>query len=185
MNASIKLPLEHGNLDFQSFPDGPQIGLLAVNRKYGDRPFVRIHSSCVFSEAFHTIDCDCGRQLQAALSHIQQHGGIVLYLYQEGRGVGLAQKIQSIALEQQKDCDTAAAFAELGHPADPRKYDSAIQVLKRMGISKITLDTSNPNKISALEVAGIHVEHISLPIESNEMIDEYRKRKRRALGHHG
>ena len=105
--------------------------------------------------------------------------------YQEGRGVGLAQKIQSIALEQQKDCDTAAAFAELGHPADPRKYDSAIQVLKRMGISKITLDTSNPNKISALEVAGIHVEHISLPIESNEMIDEYRKRKRRALGHHG
>jgi GTP cyclohydrolase II len=150
-----------------------------------DSLFLRIHSSCIFSEAFHAIDCDCGRQLDAALEHIKLHGGLIIYLYQEGRGLGLAKKIEAISLEKSRNLDTAQAFNELGNEPDPRSYDAAIHVLKELGVTKVILGTDNPQKVEALERGGISViERVHLEIETNELIDNYRSNKIRALGHH-
>jgi GTP cyclohydrolase II len=185
METVISLPSSYGELELFHFNHAGQEGLVAKSKILDKTPFVRIHSSCVFSESFHTIDCDCGKQLDAALEYIKAEGGVVIYLYQEGRGLGLKQKIQAISLEQNEGIDTASAFKKLGHDPDPRSYTAAVHVLKKMGISSIVLDTSNPRKIDALTQEGIEVSRrIHLTIETNELIEKYRSLKVRVLGHH-
>lgn len=118
---------------------------------------VRIHSECWTGDVLGSLKCDCRAQLEAALTHISEHGGIVLYLRQEGRGIGLLNKLKAYALQEQ-GLDTVEANHQLGFEDDLRTYESAVEMLRFFGITKIKLLTNNPQKIQALEDAGIHVQ---------------------------
>lgn len=185
MNKTITLPTNTEAISFQYFAYNGQDGVIAFCHLPQKEPFLRIHSSCLFSESFGTQDCDCSRQLDAAIDYIKTKGGIVIYLYQEGRGIGLKQKIEAINLENTFSMDTAEAFKKLGHPIDPRDYSAVVEILKSMNIKNVQIDTSNPNKIEALEKAGIKItKRLALKITTNKTIDEYKKSKQSALGHH-
>ncbi len=118
---------------------------------------VRIHSECWTGDVLGSLKCDCRAQLEAGLRHISEHGGIVLYLRQEGRGIGLLNKLKAYALQEQ-GYDTVEANHQLGFEDDLRSYESAVEMLRFFGITKIKLLTNNPQKIQAIEDAGIHVQ---------------------------
>ncbi|HET6330796.1 MAG TPA: GTP cyclohydrolase II [Holophagaceae bacterium] len=143
---------------------------------------VRIHSECWTGDVLGSLRCDCRQQLEAALEHIAAHGGMVLYLRQEGRGIGLLNKLKAYALQEQ-GMDTVEANHALGFPDDLRTYDSAVEMLKFFGIHRIKLLTNNPKKIGALEQAGIEVERERHQLEANPHNLRYLKTKARKSGH--
>ena len=143
---------------------------------------VRIHSECWTGDVLGSLKCDCRAQLEAALRYIGVHGGIVLYLRQEGRGIGLLNKLKAYALQEQ-GFDTVEANHELGFVDDLRTYESAVEMLKFFGIRKIRLLTNNPRKIHALEDAGIHVQREAHQLASNPYNLEYLKTKANKSGH--
>ncbi|MGA9661370.1 MAG: hypothetical protein WBQ92_06770, partial [Pseudomonas alloputida] len=156
----ISLETLHGNFEISYFEVEGQQAVLIKTPTIPEIPFIRIHSSCVFSEAFHANDCDCALQLNAALDYIKANSGIIVYLFQEGRGVGLDLKIQAIALEQSEGINTSQAYKRLGLHQDPRVYPAAIEALKSLDIKQVAIGTNNPNKKRALEEAGIQVAQI-------------------------
>lgn len=167
-----------------------QAGQEGVSLVMGDvttgNPLLRIHSSCLFSEALCAIDCDCKLQLDRALELISSTGtGALLYIYQEGRGVGLANKIRAVETMRLDNCDTATAFEKLGFELDPRDYTLAMQMLMDLGFSKtIRLMSNNPRKFAALEKSDYKVvEHVPLSYEVNQTIHTYLKSKEAKLGH--
>jgi len=183
--AVITLPTENGELEFSFFSHLGQEAVIVMNRNYEGIPFVRVHSSCVFSEVFHSNDCDCALQLDASLKYISDKGGFIIYLYQEGRGIGLEKKISAIQLQHEKGINTKDAFTELGHEPDPRSYDVAIKILHDLGAREIKLFTNNPRKIEALELGGIVIaDRIRLEINTNKVMDKYIADKVNVLGHH-
>ncbi len=143
---------------------------------------VRIHSECWTGDVLGSLRCDCRQQLEAALQHIVVHGGMVLYLRQEGRGIGLLNKLKAYALQEQ-GMDTVEANHALGFPDDLRTYDSAVEMLKFFGIHRIKLLTNNPKKVGALEQAGIEVERERHQLEANPFNLRYLKTKARKSGH--
>jgi GTP cyclohydrolase II len=147
-------------------------------------PIVRIHSQCLTGDVFGSLRCDCRLQLELALRTIADAGaGILLYEQQEGRGIGLMPKLQAYAL-QDKGLDTVEANEELGFKADCRVFELPAEVLKLMGISQVRLMTNNPQKVAALEAAGIRVvERISSVVESQESFEKYLQVKRDKMGH--
>jgi 3,4-dihydroxy 2-butanone 4-phosphate synthase/GTP cyclohydrolase II len=146
-------------------------------------PLVRIHSECITGDVFGSCKCDCGRQLNQSLSLIAAEGGVFIYLRQEGRGIGLANKLKAYALQEQ-GWDTVDANYQLGLPVDNRSYVIAYQILKYFGIKIIRLLTNNPSKISEIESFGIKVtERLSLEIEPTEQSHKYLKTKKEKMGH--
>ncbi len=146
-------------------------------------PLVRIHSECITGDLFGSCKCDCGGQLKQSLSMLSEQGGILIYLRQEGRGIGLVNKIRAYNLQEQ-GMDTVDANLELGLPADQRDYAIAYQILKHFGISQVRLMTNNPEKIQSLEHYGIKVlDRIPLEIEPNEENLQYMQTKRKKMGH--
>lgn len=147
-------------------------------------PIVRIHSQCLTGDVFGSLRCDCRLQLELALQTIADAGaGILLYEQQEGRGIGLMPKLQAYAL-QDKGLDTVEANEELGFKADCRAFELPAEVLKLMGISEVRLMTNNPEKVAALETAGIRVmERVSAAVESQESFEKYLQVKREKMGH--
>ena len=150
----------------------------------GDAPLVRIHSECLTGDAFGSMKCDCGPQLEAAMRKIQEEGcGAIVYLRQEGRGIGLHSKIQAYAL-QDIGYDTLDANLALGLPADAREYGIAAKMLKEAGVKRVKLMTNNPLKIQGLRNNGIHVErrieHISGVSLENK---QYLSTKGKRMGH--
>ena len=143
---------------------------------------VRIHSECWTGDVMGSLKCDCRAQLEAALRYVGQHGGIVLYLRQEGRGIGLLNKLKAYALQEQ-GLDTVEANQRLGFEDDLRTYESAIEMLGFFGIHKVRLLTNNPRKIEALESAGIHVQREAHQLESNPHNLFYLQTKARKSGH--
>lgn len=185
MIDTIALDTNHGQLHVSYYEHGGQQALLIKTAEISDEPYLRIHSSCLFSEALHANDCDCALQLNAALDYIAENNGIVIYLYQEGRGVGLALKIKAIALQQTEQINTAEAYHKLGLEKDPRTYAAAVELLKDLNIKKVIIDTNNPNKKEALESAGIEVvKTISLEIPITQKVQDYRSSKSKALQHY-
>ena len=147
---------------------------------------VRLHSSCLFSEALHSIDCDCNLQLSTAISTIAQlEHGVIIYLYQEGRGMGLANKIKAMELERIQEIDTAEAFSQLHFDLDPRNYTAAIKALHELKLNKkIKLMTNNPRKRKQLERGGFIVTgRVILKYPVNSVINKYLKSKKDKLGH--
>lgn len=147
-------------------------------------PLVRIHSQCLTGDVFGSLRCDCRLQLELALSKISQEGhGILLYEQQEGRGIGLMAKLKAYALQDQ-GLDTVEANEELGYAADCRAFELPAEVLKMLHVSAVRLITNNPEKVAALESAGIQVvERVSAEVAPQETFERYLKTKHEKMGH--
>lgn len=190
------LPTEHGDFLVQVFhtkkcPNSLSTGageILAISlglETPAESTFVRVHSACFTSEVLHSTRCDCRAQLDSALEEIQQRGrGVVIYLNQEGRGIGLGNKIKAYALQMEEGLDTVEANRHLGFADDSRDYQHAAAVLKELGIQTIDLNTNNPRKRAALEQAGIRINEVVPSV--TEVTDgnlEYLETKKKRLGH--
>jgi GTP cyclohydrolase II len=147
-------------------------------------PIVRIHSQCLTGDVFHSLRCDCRQQLELALATIADAGaGILLYENQEGRGIGLMAKLQAYELQDQ-GLDTIEANLELGYKADCREFELPAAVLKSLGLDAVRLITNNPEKVEALEAAGIKVvERISAEVPAEPTFERYLKTKQQKMGH--
>lgn len=147
-------------------------------------PIVRIHSQCLTGDVFHSLRCDCRQQLELALKRIAEEGsGILVYEQQEGRGIGLMAKLRAYEL-QDRGFDTVEANVELGYKPDCREFELPAAILKLMGVGSVRLITNNPEKVVALEQAGVTVvERIPADIEPRESFRHYLKVKREKMGH--
>ena len=144
---------------------------------------VRVHSECMTGDVFASQRCDCGEQLHSALGHFKQHGGMLIYLRQEGRGIGLVDKLRAYNL-QDEGMDTYEANSAMGHGEDEREYTGATGILAHYGIETVRLLTNNPLKEKALKLAGVHVAE-RLPLRGTETVDnaDYLRAKREITGH--
>ncbi len=185
--ATTSIPLkDHGIFDmtvFENELDAAEHFVLVKPPLYGNRiPLVRVHSECITGDVFGSCKCDCGKQLESSLSQIAEEGGVLIYLRQEGRGIGLANKLKAYALQEQ-GLDTVDANLKLGLPADNRDYAIAYQILKYLGIEAIRMLTNNPLKIASLQRYGISAERVPLEIEPTEENRSYLVTKKQKLGH--
>lgn len=145
---------------------------------------VRLQSSCLFGETFGAIDCDCKLQVEKSLSFIGKNGGVVIYLYQEGRGLGLLNKIKAMGLERKYGIDTVDAFLKLHFELDPRDYSMAVQALTDLHVNKsIRLITNNPRKKAQLEKVGYITKKITLSYPTSPLVKKYLQVKKEKLGH--
>lgn len=186
--AEAKLPTVHGEFRIRIFND-PSTNLDHVALTLGDMGGpdptpVRIHSECLTGDAFGSLRCDCGPQLDAALAIINKMGyGCLVYLRQEGRGIGLLAKIQAYNL-QDKGVDTLDANLLLGHPADARDYSLAAKILNAVGTNRINLMTNNPDKVEQLTSFGVEVvKRMPLIVGVNEENKGYLGTKANRMGH--
>jgi GTP cyclohydrolase II len=148
-------------------------------------PLVRIHSQCLTGDVFHSSRCDCGEQLELAQRAIAEEGtGILIYQLQEGRGIGLINKLRAYQLQQDHGMDTVEANQQLGFEADHRNYGLCLDVLRYFGINRLRLMTNNPRKVEAVQDAGITVvERIPIEIPSTDGTQRYLLAKKNKLGH--
>jgi GTP cyclohydrolase II len=179
--AGAQRPGAPGNEPAQT---GEELVVLVMGDIHSAPPLVRIHSQCLTGDVFGSLRCDCRLQLEMALKRIAEAGaGILLYEQQEGRGIGLMAKLKAYEL-QDRGLDTVQANEELGFAADCRDYDLAAEALKLLGISKVRLMTNNPDKVAALEAAGIAViERVSAEVETQESFERYLRTKQEKMGH--
>jgi len=182
------LPTEYGDFTAVGYhsliDDKHHMALVKGDVAGKENVLVRVHSECLTGDVFHSLRCDCGAQLEAALARIEREGeGVLLYLSQEGRGIGLLNKLKAYKL-QERGADTVDANLELGLPADARDYGIGAQILVDLGLSSIRILTNNPRKIIGLEGYGLSVTE-QLPIESapNPHNEEYLRTKRDRMGH--
>lgn len=186
--ASSRIPIEqYGDFTmtvFHNMLDNAEHFALIKTPLFGNKaPLVRIHSECITGDLLGSCKCDCGSQLQESLRMIASEGGVLIYLRQEGRGIGLSNKLKAYALQDQ-GMDTVEANIHLGLPVDSRNYAVAYQILKYLGISVLRLLTNNPGKITALSQHGLTVsERIPLAIKVNDENRLYLQTKQKKLGH--
>jgi len=171
---------------YKSYPDGVEHVVLQKGKvnKNTKTPIVRVHSECLTGEVFKSSRCDCGEQLEMALQKISEcEYGLLIYLRQEGRGIGFTNKLKAYSLQDQ-GLDTVDANLHLGYAADPRNFSVASEILRDLNVSKIELMTNNPKKIQELEQAGIEIETI-IPIQAEPKDEnlEYLKTKKNRMGH--
>lgn len=191
LRADTLVPTEHGEFRIRAYRDrrsgvdhvaliapAPDGTLLSVDS------LVRVHSECITGEAFGSLKCECGPQLHAALDLVHEQGGAVIYLRgQEGRGIGLANKLRAYQL-QENGIDTLDANLQLGLPADARDYTAAAEILEDLGLRSVRLLTNNPDKVQQLEAHGVHVnERVPLHVGLNEKNAGYLKTKQQRMGH--
>ena len=186
--VSVKLPTEVGNFDLVAYQQTTNAmdHLALVKGSWAkDEPIlVRMHSSCMTGDIFGSCRCDCGHQLQRSMEMIEKEGkGVIVYMNQEGRGIGLINKLKAYKL-QEEGRDTVEANEELGFQADQRDYGVGAQILRDLGVSKIRLMSNNPKKRTGLISYGLEIiENVSIEIESNEHNKAYLETKRDKMGH--
>lgn len=184
----IKLPTKYGHFElipFQEKSNGLEhIALIKGTFTSQDIVLTRIHSACATGDLFGSLKCDCGEQLTQAMKRIENNGsGIIVYLQQEGRGIGLMNKIKAYKLQEQ-GMNTIEANLHLGFAADSREYKMGCEILSHLGIKNIKLLTNNPDKISGLEQNGIHVvKRIPVVVPSNLYNTHYLNTKETQMGH--
>ena len=188
LEREINMPTDAGPFRlklYSSLVDNKDhLALVCGDAKTGRIPLVRVHSECLTGDVFHSMRCDCGAQLHAAMKAIQRDGyGAIVYMRTEGRGIGLAKKLHAYEL-QEKGLDTVEANEHLGFGADLRDYGVGAQILNDLGMKKVNLLTNNPAKISGLDKYGIEIcERTPLVLPPHEYNDRYLATKRDKLGH--
>ncbi|HEU4891417.1 MAG TPA: bifunctional 3,4-dihydroxy-2-butanone-4-phosphate synthase/GTP cyclohydrolase II [Vicinamibacterales bacterium] len=186
--ASASLPTDHGEfrvMAYESILDGEtHVALVKGDLGDGENVLVRVHSRCLTGDVFHSARCDCGPQLEAAMNRISEEGrGVLLYLNQEGRGIGLANKIRAYELQEQ-GLDTVEANERLGFKADQRDYGIGVQILKDLGVRSMRLLSNNPRKLVGIEGYQLSVaEWLPLEIAPSDHTRGYLKTKKEKLGH--
>jgi 3,4-dihydroxy 2-butanone 4-phosphate synthase/GTP cyclohydrolase II len=186
--VATKLPTGFGEFvayGYRSLVDNKHhVALVKSEVDGADDVLVRVHSECLTGDVFHSLRCDCGEQLESALSMIEHEGrGVLLYLSQEGRGIGLLNKLRAYKL-QEEGLDTVDANLRLGLPADLRDYGIGAQILVDLGLTSIRILTNNPKKISGLAGYGLSVtDQIPIEHQSNPHNEAYLRAKREKLGH--
>lgn len=186
--VDVKMPTEEGNFQLHAYKEtnsGQEHLALIKGTWEKDEPvLVRVHSSCITGDIFGSCRCDCGPQLTAAMKAIEKEGkGAIIYMNQEGRGIGLINKLKAYKL-QEEGLDTVEANLKLGFKMDERDYGIGAQIIRDLGISKMKLMTNNPTKRTGLVGYGLEiVENVSIEIESNQHNEEYMITKRDKMGH--
>ena len=186
--AEARLPTETGEfriIGFRSLVSSEEFVVLLKGELRSDRSsLVRIHSQCMTGDVFGSIKCDCGRQLNAAMKLIEQEGhGVIVYQQQEGRGIGIINKIRAYAL-QDEGADTIEANERLGFEADMRRYEQCAEILLELGLRAVRVMSDNPAKIRALRQAGLKVvERVRLEVEPHDFFAGYLKTKKEKMGH--
>jgi 3,4-dihydroxy 2-butanone 4-phosphate synthase/GTP cyclohydrolase II len=186
--ASAKLPTDHGEFDIYVFKSAlstkAHVALVLGAVGNGEDVVTRVHSACLTGDLFHSARCDCGRQLQAAVERIAEQGrGVLLYLDQEGRGIGLANKIRAYAV-QDGGIDTVEANERLGFPADLRDYRIAAKMLHHLGVRSMRLLSNNPRKLAGVMGERLSVsERLPIEIPPTSTTLRYLRTKKEKLGH--
>lgn len=188
LQAESNVPTQFGEFRMMAFSEDdknwmPHMALIAKDTDLEKPTNVRIHSECITGEVFHSKKCECGEQLDSAMKYMQENGGIILYLRQEGRNIGIINKLKAYAL-QENGLDTVQANLQLGLPADDRDFSVAIDMLEQIGVKSVNLMTNNPEKIKFIKDSNIgYNSRIPLQIKSNEASASYLKTKRDYFGH--
>lgn len=188
IQAEANVPTELGKFRMLAISENendwmPHLAIISDKTNFDDIVNVRFHSECITGEVFHSKKCECGQQLDAAMQYIDNNGGIIVYLRQEGRNIGIINKLKAYALQEQ-GLDTVQANLQLGLPADGRDFGIAIDILKLLNVKSINLLTNNPEKIKFVENSDIIFNsRIPLQIKANEISASYLKTKKDFFGH--
>lgn len=186
--AEASLPTEFGDfriIAYRDIPTGKEhVAIIKGDVADAQDVLCRIHSECLTGDILHSRRCDCGAQLEEALLRIEEEGqGIVLYLRQEGRGIGLIDKIAAYALQEQ-GLDTVDANLKLGHPEDARSYEAARDILKDLGVASVRLLTNNPHKVESLRELGFAIsERVPHEVDAHDHNRDYLRTKKERMGH--
>lgn len=189
IQAQANVPTDYGQFKMMAFSEDdknwmPHIALIADQTDFAKPVNVRIHSECITGEVFHSQKCECGQQLNSAMQYVQENGGIIIYLRQEGRNIGIINKLKAYAL-QENGLDTVQANLELGLPADDRDFGVAIEMLQKLEVKSVNLMTNNPQKIQFIKDSNIQFNsRIPLQIKSNASSASYLKTKKDFFGHY-
>ncbi|MEG2078756.1 GTP cyclohydrolase II [Chryseobacterium sp.] len=188
IQAQTNVPTDFGMFTVYAFSENendwsPHLVWVAEKTDFSAVVNVRFHSECITGEVFHSKKCECGQQLDAAMNFMSENGGIIIYLRQEGRNIGIINKLKAYALQEQ-GFDTVEANLRLGLPADGRNFDIAIEMLKILGVLEVNLLTNNPEKLKVFNNSGILLnKRISLEIASNPINASYLTTKKDYFGH--
>lgn len=188
IQAESNVPTEYGEFRMIAFSESesdwmPHMAIIAKNTDFTKPINVRFHSECITGEVFHSKKCECGQQLDAAMNFMHKNGGIIIYLRQEGRNIGIINKLKAYAL-QEKGFDTVEANLELGLPADDRNFGVAIEILKILNVKEINLLTNNPQKLKFVTDSSIRLnKRIPLQMDSTKESEAYLKTKKDYFGH--
>ena len=179
------LPTKYGNFRIKAYKDGNQehLAIMSLDFETLEAPFVRIHSECLTGDTLGSLKCDCQNQLDLSLKFIAKNGGLVIYHRQEGRNIGLVNKVNAYAL-QDKGRNTIEANVELGFKEDERDYRVVGYIFENLGIKKLKLITNNPTKLKYVESLGVEiVERIPAIIKANKYNELYLSTKKEKMGH--
>lgn len=188
IQAQSTIPTDFGKFTVYAFSEheqdwSPHLVWVAENTDFNRTVNVRFHSECITGEVFHSKKCECGQQLTESMKFVSEHGGMIIYLRQEGRNIGIINKLKAYSL-QEKGYDTVEANLMLGLPADGRNFDVAIEILKLLNVKEINLLTNNPEKIKSLNKSGIKLSNrLPMEIQPNEVNRSYLSKKRNYFGH--
>ena len=189
--AETKLPTDKGFYRLRGYrhsvdgaPATEPVAVVFGDIEGGESVPVRVHDACFTSETLGSLKCDCKQQLELAMEYIQEHDGMVIYLHQEGRGIGLANKIAAYALQDQEGLDTVDANRALGLPDDVREYTAVANILEDLGIRSIRLMTNNPRKVATLEKLGVRIDgRIPCIVKANLFNQGYLEAKKGRMKH--